>query len=72
MLQTQTPWIRNDLLKFEEGLFKSILIELKLGIVNIICGALYGLPRKSNSASDAFISLLKETLNTAKKENKLF
>ena len=49
----------------------SIFIELKLGNVNIICGALYLPPNKSHDAIDAFISVLEETLNTVKKENKL-
>ena len=38
---------------------------------NIICGALYRPPNKSNNAIDAFISILEETLNIVKKENKL-
>ena len=71
MLQTKTHWIRNDLSKFEEGIFESIFIELKLGNVNIICGALYRPPNKSNNAIDSFISILEETLNIVKKENKL-
>ena len=71
MLQSKTHWIRNDLSKFEEGIFESIFIELKLGYLNIICGALYRPPNKSNNAIDAFISILEETLNIAKKENKL-
>ena len=61
----------NDLSKFEEYIFESILIELKLGNANIICGALYRPPNKSNNAIDAFISIFEETLNIVKKENKL-
>ena len=71
VLQSKTHWIRNDLSKFEEGTFESIFIELKLGNLNIICGALYRPPNKSNNAIDAFISILEETLNIVKKENKL-
>ena len=71
VLQTKTQWIRNALSKFEEGIFESIFIELKLGNLNIICGALYRPPNKSNNIIDAFISILEETLNIVKKENKL-
>ena len=71
VLQTKTYWIRSDLSKFEEGVFESIFIELKLGKVNIICGALYCPPNKSNNAIDAFISILEETFNIEEKENKL-
>ena len=71
VLQSKTHWIRNDLSKFEEGIFESIFIELKLGNLNIICGALYRPPNKSNNAIDAFISILQETPNIVKKENKL-
>ena len=71
VLQTKTHWIRNDLSKFEKGIFESVFIELKLGNVNIICSALYRPPNKSNNAIDAFISTLEETLNIVKKENKL-
>ena len=45
---------------------------MKLGKVNIICGALYRPSNKSNSVIDAFISISEETLNRLKKkENKL-
>ena len=70
-IQTKTLWIKNDLSKCEEGVFESIFVELKLGNVNIICGALYRPPNKSNNTIDAFISILEETLNIVKKENKL-
>ena len=72
MLQTKTHWIRNDLSKFEEGIFESIFIKMKLGILNIICGALYRPPHKSNNTIDAFISMLEKTLNIVKKENKFY
>ena len=55
----------------EEGIFESIFSELKLDRVNIICGALYRPPNKYTNAIDAFISILEETLNIVKKENKL-
>ena len=69
VLQNKTHWIRNNLFMFEEDIFESIFIELKVGNVNIICGALYRPPNKSNNAIDAFISILKQTLNRVK--NKL-
>ena len=65
MLQNKTHRIRNDLSKFEKGIIESIFIELKLG------NALYRPPNKSNNAIDAFISILEETLDKVKKENKL-
>ena len=71
VLQIQTHWIRNDLSKFEEKVFESIFIELKLGNVNIIFSALYRPPNKSNSAIDAYICILEETFIRVKKETKL-
>ena len=67
VFQTKTHLIRNDLSKFEEVIFESVFIELKLGSVIIICGALYRPLNKFNYAIDAFISILEETLNIVKK-----
>jgi len=39
--ENQTHWLRDDLLKFEDGIFKSLFIELKSNNFNIICGTLY-------------------------------
>ena len=44
---------------------------MKLGNVDVICGALNRPPSKSNNAIDAFTSILEETLNRVKNENKL-
>ena len=54
--------------KFEEGILKSIFIELKLGDINIICGALYRSSNESNSAIDAFFSILRGDTQQVKKE----
>ena len=54
-------------------MYESIFFELKLSNVNIICGAFYRCPSKSNLAIDASIFLLEETLiNRVKKRKRAF
>ena len=69
--ENQSHWPREDLNKFEEGIFKSSLFELKINTVNIICGTIYRPPSSNAQTITEFMIILKNLLNLVKKKIKL-
>ena len=69
--ENQSHWPREDLNKFEEGIFELLFFELKINTVNIICGAIYNPPSSNAQTITELMIILKNFLNLVKKENKL-
>ena len=67
--ENQSHWPREDLNKFEEGIFESSFCELKIKTVNIICGTIYRPPSSNAQTFTEFMIILKNLLNIVKKEN---
>ena len=69
--ENQSHWPREDLKKFEEGIFELLFFELKINTENIICGTIYRPPSSNAQTITEFMTILKNLLNLVKKENKL-
>ena len=63
-----THWLRDDISTFEEGCFKSVFVEIKLGKFNIISGNVYRLPFTDSNLNIKFLDILSLVLGKLKRE----